>query len=47
MKRITIEMDDDVHQSLVDQAKADDRPLVKFIKRLLEKQAAKGAPTNG
>lgn len=47
MKRITIEVDDEVHAKLVDQAKVDERPLVKFIKRVLEKQARKGEPVNG
>lgn len=40
-KRITIEVDDDVHAALVAQAKADDRALVKFIARVLAKQAEK------
>ena len=41
-KRITIEVDDKVHETLASQAKANDRVLVKHLKRVLEKQAAKG-----
>lgn len=41
MKRITIELDDDAHARLVDKAKADDRSLVKFIARVLAKEAGK------
>jgi len=41
MKRITIEVDDDVHEALVAKAKADDRALVKYIARLLAKEASK------
>lgn len=39
MKRITIEVEDDVHEKLVDKAKADARSLVKFIARVLTKEA--------
>ena len=39
MKRITIEVEDDVHARLVEKAKADDRALVKFLSRLLTKEA--------
>lgn len=39
LKRITIEVDDETHQKLADKARADDRPLVKYIRRLLEKAA--------
>lgn len=41
-KRITIEVDDDTHAMLVKQAEASDRALVKHIRRVLDKQAAKG-----
>jgi predicted transcriptional regulator len=41
-KRITIEVDDDTHAKLSLQAKANDRVLVKHIRRVLDKQAAKG-----
>lgn len=41
MKRITIEVDDDVHLKLVDKAKADDRSLIKFIARVLTREATK------
>lgn len=41
-KRITIEVDDDTHAMLSAQAKANDRALVKHIKRALVRQAAKG-----
>jgi predicted transcriptional regulator len=41
-KRITIEVDDDTHAKLKAQADANDRVLVKHIKRVLDKQAAKG-----
>lgn len=36
-RRITIEVDEEVHAALTAQAKADDRPLVKYIRRILEK----------
>lgn len=41
MKRITIEVDDEVHEALVEKAKADDRSLVKFIARVLAKEAGR------
>lgn len=41
MKRITIEVDDDVHEVLVEKARADDRSLVRFIARQLAKLAGK------
>ena len=40
-KRITVEVDDEVHAKLVEKAKADDRPLIKFVARLLTKEAGK------
>ncbi len=41
MKRITIQVEDDVHAKLVTKAKADGRFLVAYIARLLAKDAAK------
>ncbi len=40
MKRITGEVEDDVHAKLVEKARADDRALVKYIARVLAKEAA-------
>jgi predicted HicB family RNase H-like nuclease len=40
MKRITIEVDDKVHARLVEKAKADDRSLVKYIGRVLARDAS-------
>lgn len=39
MKRITIEVDDDVHAKLVEKAKSDDRSLVRYISRVLARDA--------
>jgi predicted HicB family RNase H-like nuclease len=41
MKRITVMVDDGVHAKLVQQAKADGRALLRFLERLLAKQADK------
>lgn len=41
-KRITIEVDENTHAMLSAQAKANDRVLVKHIRRVLDKQAARG-----
>lgn len=47
MKRITIEVDDETHAKLVAKAKADDRVLVKYLARILAKEAQdKPAKTN-
>lgn len=40
-KRITIEVDDETHAALKLLADADDRPLVKYIRRILEKAAGR------
>ena len=45
MKRITIEVDEEVHTALTAKAKAEDRPLVQFIRRALKKLAEE--PANG
>ena len=39
-KRITVEVDDEVHAKLVEKAKADDRTLLKYLARVLTKHAA-------
>lgn len=39
MKRITLEIEDDVHARLVAKAAADDRSLVKYLMRLLASAA--------
>lgn len=41
MKRITVEVEDEVHEKLVAMAKADDRPLIKFLARQLAKFTGK------
>jgi predicted transcriptional regulator len=42
MKRITLELDDETHAELKDQARADGRALVRFLERALQALAIKG-----
>lgn len=41
MKRITVEVEDEVHAKLTDMAKADGRALIRYLSRQLAKIAGK------